>query len=76
MHANCKHDGMDGFLQGHGIAAVTRRIRVGVVLRRPSAGDVTFLVDAAPHDRLREDQRLELFEGLKTVAVVDVPIEA
>jgi hypothetical protein len=37
---------------------------------------VTFLVDAAPHDRLREDQRLELFEGLKTVAVVDVPIEA
>jgi hypothetical protein len=41
----------------------------------PSIGVATFLMDTAPHDRLRDGQRFELFEGLRRVAVVEVIAE-
>lgn len=42
----------------------------------PSVGEVAFLMDTAPQDRLRKGQRFELFEGHTRVGVVEVVGEA
>ena len=38
----------------------------------PTSGDVAFLVDEAPQDRLRPGRRFDLFEGGRRVAEVEL----